>query len=190
MENQRLFEQIVKPGAVVYDIGANVGSYTLLASFLVGPTGRIVAIEPFPPNLEYLERHLALNRVSNVQIVAGAAYEADGEVRISEGASLSHVHLDVNGSFQAKSFKLDSLVFKNKYPIPTMIKMNVEGAEYSVLKGAKKLLEERRPLLLLSTHGPQVRDECLRLLASLGYTLQPLDGKTSADSSEFLAQVK
>lgn len=59
---RRLFERLVRPGQVVWDVGANAGFYTLLASRLVGSTGSVVAIEPLPRNLSYLRRHLELNR--------------------------------------------------------------------------------------------------------------------------------
>src|SRR6266436_706615 len=80
-EKRKLFEELVGPGDVVYDIGAHVGFYTLLASVLVGHTGRVVAFEPSPRNLAYLRRHLAMNRLNNVTVVEGAVYDHDGEVR-------------------------------------------------------------------------------------------------------------
>lgn len=185
---QRIFERAVKPGDVVYDIGANVGPYTLLASSLVGAAGRVVAIEPFPANLDYLKRHLALNHVSNVQIVEGAAYENDGKVRLSEGTCGSTVHLETDGHLQVDAFALDSLIYDKGYPAPGVIKMNVEGAEYAVLKGARRLLLEKKLILLLSTHGPKVREQCLGLLADLGYSIQPLDAGIPAEASEFLVE--
>ena len=85
----RLRERHVRSGDPVYDIGAHVGFYTLLASVLVGPTGRVVAFEPFPRNLAYLRKHLALNHVRNAVVIEGAVYDHEGEVRITEGPSSS-----------------------------------------------------------------------------------------------------
>jgi nucleoside-diphosphate-sugar epimerase len=62
------------------------------------------------------------------------------------------------------------------------------GAEDAVLRGATRLLAEKRPLVFLSTHGPQVHAECCELLTKLGYTLRPIDGSSSEVSPEFLAQ--
>ena len=61
-EKRRAFEQTISAGNIVFDVGAHVGFYTLLASTLVGPTGRVVAFEPAPRNLRYLKEHLRLNR--------------------------------------------------------------------------------------------------------------------------------
>src|SRR5690348_9557213 len=61
---QRLFCRIVKPGDVVYDIGANVGFYTLLASVCAGPSGRVYSYEPLPENIAGLRKHISINHLS------------------------------------------------------------------------------------------------------------------------------
>ncbi len=71
-QKQKIFSEEIRPGDVVYDLGANVGFYSLLASFLVGPKGRVYSFEPLPSNLEFLRNHLALNKVSNC-VVYGVA---------------------------------------------------------------------------------------------------------------------
>jgi len=69
---QRLFSETIREGSVVYDIGAHVGFYTLLASVLVGPKGKVVAFEPLPRNIYYLKKHLRLNQCKNVILVEAA----------------------------------------------------------------------------------------------------------------------
>lgn len=68
-EKRVLFEKLVKRGDIVFDIGAHVGFYTLLASELVGKNGKVLAFEPLPRNLSYLKRHLKLNNCQNVEIL-------------------------------------------------------------------------------------------------------------------------
>src|SRR5437016_8944308 len=70
---QRVFATMIKKGTMVWDIGANVGLYTLLAS---KKAGRVIAVEPLPENLSYLEKHIRLNGISNVEVVPAAAGRA------------------------------------------------------------------------------------------------------------------
>ena len=184
----RLFEQYVRSGDTVYDIGAHVGFYTLLASVLVGHTGRVAAFEPSPRNLAYLRKHLALNHVRNAVVIEGAVYDHEGEVRITEGPSSSEIRVGAKGAVPVRAFTLDHLVFRDGLPAPTVMKIDVEGAEHAVLRGATRLLTEKRPLIFLSTHGPQVHTECCRLLVGLGYTLRPEVGDDIELCSEVVGQ--
>ena len=68
-EQTRAFEELVKPGDTVLDVGAHVGYYTLLSSVLVGASGRVFAFEPNPRNYHYLDQHVYLNRCRNVTTV-------------------------------------------------------------------------------------------------------------------------
>lgn len=185
---RRLFEQSVRPGDTVYDVGAHVGFYTLLASVLVGPTGRVVALEPLRSNLFYLRRHLDLNGVRNALVVEGAAIDRAGEVRMLESSDRSQSRVDAKGTVAVRAFTLDQLVFQDGLPAPTVMKVDVEGAEYVVLRGSIKILTEKRPLLFLSTHSPQIQDECCRLLVRLGYSLRPIGGESGRTSSVLLGQ--
>src|SRR5687767_8704385 len=65
---QRIFVEHVRPGGVVYDVGANAGFFTLLASKLAGSSGRVYAFEPMERNLHYIRKHLQMNRVENVEV--------------------------------------------------------------------------------------------------------------------------
>ncbi|HEX6832536.1 MAG TPA: FkbM family methyltransferase, partial [Rudaea sp.] len=71
-DKQRLFARVARSGDVVFDIGANVGFYTLLAATCVAPTGRVVAFEPMPSNVKRIHQHLKLNRIGSVHSVEAA----------------------------------------------------------------------------------------------------------------------
>ena len=185
---QRLFERRVAAGDIVYDVGANAGFYTLLASVLVGPTGHVVAVEPFPRNVSYLRRHLALNAVTNATLVEGAAHNHCGVVRITDGPDSCQIRVDEAGALRVRSFTLDDLVFHDGLPAPTAMKIDVEGAEGAVLRGARRLLAEHRPLIFLSTHGPDAHAECCHLLRGFGYRLRPIDSESVEESSELVAE--
>ena len=69
LQKQRAFWESIKPGMVVFDIGAHVGFYTMLASVALGEQGEVIAFQPFPHNVGFLKRHLAINNRRNVRII-------------------------------------------------------------------------------------------------------------------------
>src|SRR5688500_4616739 len=80
---QRIFVEHVRPGGVVYDVGANAGFFTLLSSKLAGPSGAVYAFEPMERNLRYIREHLRLNRTENVHVVPMAVSDRIGSVRFA-----------------------------------------------------------------------------------------------------------
>jgi len=99
---RKAFERVVERGTVVFDIGAHVGFYTLLAAALVGPQGTVIAFEPLPRNLRYLRSHIALNRVANVSVVEAAVADTGGTACFEEGSGHSVGHIGVEGSFGSR----------------------------------------------------------------------------------------
>ncbi len=185
---RKLFEKLVSEGDVVYDIGAHVGYYTLLASGLVGEKGFVVAFEPFPGNLVFLKQHLTINGANNTSVIEGVVLDFDGESKIREGPNSFESTVDSKGRLSVQAYSIDSFVFKKKNRIPSIIKMDIEGSEFAALKGAVQTLKKNKPLIFLSTHGPKVHKECCSFLGELGYTLFPLDGKKLEFSSELLGR--
>src|ERR1051326_9568863 len=76
-DKQRLISQSIQPGTIFYDVGANVGFYSLLAARLVG-NGKVFAFEPLPTNLLYLRRHLKLNGITNTEVFSLAVADREG----------------------------------------------------------------------------------------------------------------
>jgi FkbM family methyltransferase len=186
-EKQEQFRQTIKPGDVVYDVGANVGFYTLLASVLVGPPGKVISFEPLPRNLALLRRHIQLNRLRNVEVYAGAVSGKPGTARFDAEGLPEMGHLSDRGQFEVEVFQLDELVASGRIPPPQVMKIDVEGAELDVLEGASRLLREHRPVILLATHGEEVHRGCLELLGEQ-YVLSAMDDKPLDQSSEVRAQ--
>ncbi|MGH7648176.1 MAG: FkbM family methyltransferase [Gemmatimonadaceae bacterium] len=172
---QRLMSSILNPGDTMYDVGANVGYYTLLASHRVGPTGRVISFEPLPANVRLVERHLRLNRVKNVLVQEVAVSDHDGRARFAPHASNAMGKLSDSGSVDVAMVSLDSIVETARFPDPNLLKIDVEGAELGVLVGASQLLERARPSILLATHGPGVHRQCCDFLRNAGYQLRPID---------------
>jgi FkbM family methyltransferase len=187
-EKRRAFEAAVSPGSVVFDIGAHAGFYTLLASELVGSTGKVVAFEPLPRNLAFLRSHLDLNAVDNAEVIAAAVSDVDGAVGFQDGPDSSTGFISSSGGRRVAAVSLDALVHEGNIPRPDFLKIDVEGAEMDVLRGGRRTLEEGSPALFLATHGKDVHASCCEFLKSLGYALEPIVGKTIDDTDEVSAR--
>lgn len=170
--NQSLAQDLVRPGDVVYDLGANVGYFTLLFSELAGGDGRVVAYEPLPRNLEFLRRHLALNRRTNVEVVAAAVGAAAGTMRFADQAGACQGRLDPHGRLQVEVTTLDREVFDLGRPAPNALKLDVEGGEAHVLDGAAEILARFRPAVWIETHGWQAHQECRERLRRHAYGIE------------------
>jgi len=178
--------KLVLPGMVCWDIGANVGFYALLFAELVGESGRVFAFEPVPRNIQFLRQHVQVNRYQNVRIVPRALDDVDGESGFDPGSDPSMGHLTAGGPLKVSCARADTLLVAGEIEVPDVIKIDVEGAEACVLRGAKHALEHR-PVILLATHGDYVRRSCIDLLAASGYSIHALDDGALSDTDEFVA---
>ena len=171
-EQTRLFQKLVKPGDVLYDIGAHFGYYTLLSSKLVGEKGKVVAFEPSPNNLARLYRHIELNSRRNVQVLELAVSDHVGTAKFETRTGSGVGHLASDGPLEVKLTTLDSLTDQ---PLPQVMKIDVEGAELGVLQGAKALFAKCKPIIFLSLHGEDLKTNCMELLRGYGYTFQQIE---------------
>ena len=153
-----------------YDIGANVGFYSLLAG---RKAARVVSFEPLPRNIHFLRRNIELNHLANVEIHELAISDRSGFESFCEAEDIASGHLGM-GKLTVETQSLDSLVFRREFPIPTHIKMDIEGAETRALKGAERCLTELKPILFLATHGDDVHAQCRQLLTSWGFSFEVL----------------
>lgn len=187
-DKQARFVAMLRPGATVMDIGANVGFYTLLAARYVGDTGTVLAVEPNERNLFFLRRHVALNCATNVTVVGAAAGGTDGTARFSFGVHALMGHLTEDGSEIVLLRSLDSLQEELGLRPVSVMKIDVEGAEADVLAGAERILTADRPIIFLATHGDEVASRCLRILRDRHYHVRPLDARVCIGAAdEFIA---
>jgi FkbM family methyltransferase len=190
---QRALSAKVRRGFVVYDLGAHVGFYSLLASTLVGSEGRVFSFEPAPNNLKILKRHLTLNHVHNCTIFEAAVGSQSGTAAFDLGPGSSEGSLKTQGQAGAAATLtvrvcvLDELAAAGQIMPPDVIKCDIEGGEYDALRGASRLLQDHRPAIFLATHNPQVHDQCCALLRGFRYQLTSLDGLAMDQSREILA---
>jgi FkbM family methyltransferase len=180
--------EVLRPGQVVYDVGAHVGYFTAVASLEVGPGGHVIAFEPRPLNLRFLHRHVRWNNLSNVRIVEAAVGEAEGEGRFRDDLGTGTGRLTDADGLPVVVVALDTILRRGDIPPPAAIKIDIEGGELDALRGARGILREHRPVLLLATHGAEVHAKCLEILDEEGYHWQFLDATPNEAEMEMLAR--
>jgi FkbM family methyltransferase len=149
---QRALTALLSPGMVFWDVGAHIGYLTLVASRLVASSGKVHAFEPVPKNLARLRTNLELNATTNVAIHDLAIFDREGEFSLHDpGSSLQWTLLAdtavTSTTINVPCTTLD--VISQRCDSPHIIKVDVEGAEVAVLRGAKNLLERLRPILIV-----------------------------------------
>jgi FkbM family methyltransferase len=178
----RAFADAITHGAVVYDIGANVGIYSLVAGSMVGVSGRVYAFEPLDRNVRYLRRHIMLNNLLNCTVIEVAIGNQDGTRRFSAAAwESSMARLSPEGELSVLSATLDTCIYRERHlRPPDIMKIDVEGAEFEVLQGATNALSEFHPTVFLEIHGTQLHAECRAFLLAKGYTVEDKYGHLTA----------
>ncbi|HWF45341.1 MAG TPA: FkbM family methyltransferase [Candidatus Kapabacteria bacterium] len=200
----RLVRERVKPGMVVYNIGANLGYYALLASERIGKNGTVYAFEPEPKNFEMLSRTIKENHAANVTAIPAAvgAMEGVAALSISPTNSGDHQLQAVAGRdhVAVEVLTVDDFIAQ-VHPAPNIIILDVQGAELDVLRGAQSLLARPEPLALFAEFWPRGLNErrtngaadLLDLLTRARFSFQLIDEKrqmlVSTTASDLLRTV-
>jgi len=164
------------PGDTFVDVGANIGYYSLLASKLVGDTGKVIAIEASPTNVAQLDRNLALNRTQNVRMVQAAASDVVGTLPLYRAWTGDPGHKSVIAAegftyeCEVPAAPLCEILTRSEISMARIIKIDVEGAEWSVITGLVPCLKAARPDLELALEVSP------RSLAGLGRRAEDLIG--------------
>jgi FkbM family methyltransferase len=173
-EKQVIAEKCLRAGDVVYDLGAHVGYMTLIFSRLVGESGCVVAFEPLEANYRLLEKHLALNKITNVKLVKGGVGSRTEVAQFRTGADSSTGSVDPLGNQQVQLYSLIDHITTNNLPKPNLVKMDIEGAEEQVVPDLLEFLRRSDARLLLSTHGDLITSKLTGLLSTEGFRVEPL----------------
>jgi FkbM family methyltransferase len=160
--------QVVRPGMVAYDLGANAGFYTLALSKLVGDSGRVFSFEPDARSVSYLRRHIHLNKIENVTVVQ-AAISSSAQIVAFDGWTVIQ-----KSTYLVPAVSLDEFIGAGN-PVPDFIKMDIEGAEFAALEGAQDLLSRAQPTWLLATHSRELTESCKGFLRQRGYRFTGFD---------------
>lgn len=177
------------PGRVFYDIGANIGWYSLLAARVVGPEGRVVAFEPSLENASLAARNAAVNRFANVTVVCAALTDEDGwmtfldkgtlQGRLDKDDSASQAEFRarrdqrIRGRIPVPVARLDTWLAQTGEQPPDVVKLDVEGAELGVLRGMRATIEASSPTLVIELH--RTNEVVADYLDAVGYEHTPID---------------
>jgi FkbM family methyltransferase len=199
----RAVQRFVGPGLHCIDVGANVGAVTLSMAKRVGPAGRVLAVEPGPPYVERLRDNIAANPALEQRVTIEAAGLSDAEGTLlwkpdpahpyNAGMSAAHPS-PMPGELPVRVTTMDALVVRQGWERVDFVKIDVEGMELEVLRGARETLGTRRPVVLFETMEvfrtlrreqtgqPDVFADIERSLQGLGYALYDLqaDGNLKA----------
>jgi FkbM family methyltransferase len=200
-----VFYEYAKKSKVIYDIGANIGYYTLIASKAINKNDKVYAFEPFPENVSVLKSNIEANEHQNIQVLdfaisnnVGVASFSNSDNNVANTLCEDSPTFKENKSIEVKTTTIDELVFNNTIEAPDLIKMDVEGTELEALIGAEKTLKEHHPIIFLSTHNchiPGIHKKCIDYLVNIGYQIEYLnfrENKTKNDDPwyEVLAKYK
>jgi len=157
----RALRKRVRAGDICIDVGGNLGYYCLLMASLVGSRGRVITFEPVAENIAVLRENIGLNQLKNVELVNCALGAQQGTMQLirSEEGSVSatpsvrgYAVAGARSTVDVPVNTLDAFLEERKI-CPTLVKIDVEGAELDVLRGAVNCLRDARPTVLVEVHG-------------------------------------
>jgi FkbM family methyltransferase len=155
----RTYAQLLRPGMVVVDVGANIGLYSAIAAKRVGPSGRVIALEPDPETFGFLKRTIQYNGFHNVEPHQMAASAQAGTVKLfrnpdNRGDSRLYSDPMLKDSVDVTTVALDDLLAQEGIQHVDVIKIDVQGAEGLVLAGARETLRRSPGLVLMMEFWP------------------------------------
>ncbi len=194
-EVQQVLAEVLRPGMVYYDVGANVGFFAVIASRMVGQAGRVVCFEPLPANARQIEYNAQLNSFTNIENHVNAlggsnrteVFQTSAEPTWGMLAAVGKAPGKASGQIEVSVRTLDSLCATGALPHPNLIKIDVEGAEAEMLQGAAATLSESRPLLVIELHS--TNDAVLAVLDKLGYNAAVIGSPVSVRDVDWDANI-
>jgi FkbM family methyltransferase len=179
---QEAISSRLRSGMVFYDLGANIGLFTLIGARCAGAGGKVYAFEPDPDLCQRLTENVSRNGFINVQVLQAAVSSVTGSAdfvradpTVSPDRGLGGIGAGLPGSsvIRVRSMALDDFV--RDAPPPDVLKCDVEGAEIEVLEGARSVLQSKRPVIVCEVHSEVGAERVRDLLVQSGYTVRWID---------------
>ena len=177
-----VIEQHLEKGGIFVDIGANYGFYTVLAADIVGSSGKVIAFEPTPSSLAVLQENC--RSLTNVTIDPRLIYSEEkknvpfNDFGIMASPMNSMYSPRTGNKLQATVINVDAVSLDSYFTdhVPTMVKIDAEGAEYHVLKGMTRIIEDASPVITLEVgdfdiEGVPMSKDCIKFLLDKGYNV-------------------
>ena len=162
---QATIQELVLPGQIAYDIGANIGFMTLLFAQCVESTGHVYAFEALPANLQRLRDNIALNAVDyRVTIISAAVNDRSNSTKFYIGPSpgtgklvksAGRSTITYRESIEVEGISIDDFIYQSGNPAPDILKIDIEGGEVLALPGMSRMLHEKRPVVMIELHGQE-----------------------------------
>lgn len=171
--------EIIEPGDVIYDIGANIGVQTVFMAKKTGVSGEVIAIEPELVSFRSLNANIALNALNNIKVIQTALGKDSSESQLYSDRATGDCSL-VNKR-KAKPFQEttvipgDALIKRYNLSLPNIVEIDVEGYEYYVIEGLKDALSQEKCKLVFCEIHPSMlpkhikAEQCVELLKSYGF---------------------
>ena len=174
-----------KKGDIVIDIGAHIGLYTIISSKRVGANGKVVAIEADPSNFEMLNRNIKLNQLTNVTPLNYAVYSKETKIKlylpeVESGYTIYNTVMSNRARTEDKFVEVNANTLDHLLQLKGIrqeevnwIKIDVEGAEFEVLKGASNVLSKSKDIaLLIEIHGLDNHRPILEFVSSYNFKIE------------------
>lgn len=185
-KQSRTFAEKCAGSKIFLDLGAHAGYYTLLYKS-INRNSKVYSFEPVETNYNYFQKHVILNDLTKVIPFHKAVSNEEGTLRFARGNAVGG-KLSDNGDMEVSAVKLSRLFEEKVIECPDIIKMDIEDAEYKVLKDLQPFLKVYKCKIFLSTHSREVRNACLELLSNLDYKITPLDDRNMEAAREFFIE--
>lgn len=177
---QNASSRLIRPGVVVYDIGANIGYISLMAARLAEENGHVYSFEALPGNVDRLKANIDLNNLAGqVTAIHAAVMDQTGEAVFlahesgAMGKALGSAGREEHYAEELRvpAIAVDDFVFEQGNPTPQIIKMDIEGGEGMALGGMGRTLREIRPIFMIELHGQKAARQVWDTLTDAGYSI-------------------
>jgi FkbM family methyltransferase len=175
----KILQSHLKPGTVLYDVGAHIGLFSLIAARDLGVQGSVFVFEPDPTNLRRIEEHASRNGLGALGIIPKAAWFIDGRMKFQRACSQSSMNRGAiaednsaagESTIEVETVTLDS--FGREHALPSIIKIDVEGSEAAVLRGSEGIFQSAKPVVICEIHHAQAASDVTRWLRARGYVFE------------------